>query len=313
MSPMLATLSRDHGDRADWVYERKLDGQRVVAYCDGADVRLRSRTDKSADGSYPEIIDALHEQVHSDCILDGEVVAFDGAATSFSRLQGRMQQHDAAVSRRSSVPVTFYVFDVVHLDGIDLSGLPLRRRKVLLREAVDFGGRVRFTTHRNGGGTEMLAGACAKGWEGVIAKRADSTYQFRRSPDWLKWKCEAGQELVIGGFTEPKGSRHAFGALLVGYFDGDDLVYAGKVGTGFDGALLRSLGAQLREIERPERSFGPHVALPKRDVHWVEPQLVCQVAFTEWTGDGQLRHPRFLGLRNDKRAADVVRESGATP
>lgn len=313
IDPMLATLSRggigaSGPGPGEWVYERKYDGQRVVAYCDGADVRLRSRTDKPADGAYPEIVDALHERVHSDCILDGEVVAFDGDRPSFSRLQGRMGQHDPVLSRRSDIPVTYYVFDLLHLDGIDVTGLGLRRRKSLLRHALTPGGPLRVSTHRLDGAS-LFDEMCAKGWEGVIAKRADSTYQLRRSTAWLKLKCEAGQELVIGGFTAPKGSRTDFGAILVGYHEGDRLVYAGKVGTGFDAATLRSLGERLRSIEVAERPFAAHPMLPRRDVRWVRPELVCQVGFGEWTNDGQLRHPRFQGLRDDKPAQDVVRET----
>lgn len=306
---MLATLSRDDRiDQPGWLYERKLDGQRIVAFCEGADVRLRSRTDKPADAAYPEVVDALHQQVHSDCILDGEVVAFDGGTTSFALLQNRMHQANPEVSRRSPVKVFFYAFDIVHLDGIDLTRLPLRRRKALLRAAVDVGGPLRFTTHRNDGAA-LYERACAQGWEGIIAKRGDAAYQQRRSPDWLKFKCEVGQELVVGGWTEPKGSRTELGALLVGYHEGDDFVLAGRVGTGFDEATLRSLGAELRSLEQSTAPFAPHPALPARDVHWCDPQVVVQVAFTEWTRDGQMRHPRFLGVRRDKDPAAVVREA----
>jgi DNA ligase D-like protein (predicted ligase) len=307
--PMLATVSRDERiDRPGWIYERKLDGQRILAFCHGADVRLRSRNDKPADAAYPEVVDALHDQVHSDCILDGEVVAFDGSTTSFAMLQNRMHQSNVDHSRRSKVRVFYYVFDIVHLDGIDVSGLPLRRRKALVRAAVDLGGPLRFSTHRNDG-QALYDTACAKGWEGIIAKRGDASYQNRRSPDWLKFKCEAGQELVVGGWTDPKGSRSELGALLVGYWSGDDFVLAGRVGTGFDEATLRSLGAELRASERPSAPFAPHPALPARDVHWCDPQLVVQVAFTEWTSDGQMRHPRFVGPRRDKDPATVVRET----
>jgi bifunctional non-homologous end joining protein LigD len=306
--PMLATLSRDDRiDRPGWIYERKLDGQRILAFCQGADVRLRSRNDKPADAAYPEVVDALHDRVQGDCILDGEVVAFDGSTTSFARLQNRMHQTNPDVSRRSGVKVFFYVFDILHLDGIDLTRLPLRRRKALLRSAVDLGGPLRLSSHRKDGAA-LYATACAQGWEGIVAKRGDATYQNRRSPDWLKFKCEAGQELVVGGWTEPKGSRSELGALLVGYRAGADLVFAGRVGTGFDQATLRSLGSELRALEQPDAPFAAHPALPHRDVHWCDPRLVVQVAFTEWTSDGQMRHPRFLGLRRDKDPAEVVRE-----
>lgn len=308
--PMLATLEKGPVATTDgWTYERKLDGQRILAFCERDEVRLRSRTDKPADGAYPEVVDALHGLVTSDCVLDGEVVAFDDrGATSFSLLQGRMGRHDPVASRRSGIDVVYCVFDVVHLDGIDLAGLPLARRVELIGEAFDPAGPLRIA-ERHDDGAGLFATACAEGWEGIIAKRLDSTYQPRRSPAWRKHKCEAGQELVVGGWTEPKGSRTDLGALLVGHHVGDDLVYAGKVGTGFDAATLRSLGARLRDLEVPTSPFAPHPMLPRRDVHWAAPQLVAQVGFAEWTGDGLLRHPRFQGLREDKDPLEISRES----
>lgn len=308
LPPMLATLSRDERiDRAGWIYERKLDGQRILAFCRGADVSLRSRNDKSADAAYPEIVDALHDRVGSDCVLDGEVVAFDGPTTSFALLQNRMHQGDADASRRSPVRVFFYIFDIVHLDGIDVSGLALRRRKALIRRAVDLGGALRLSSHRLEGQT-LYDEACVHGWEGIIAKRGDSTYQNRRSTDWLKFKCEASQEMVVGGWTDPQGSRTGFGALLLGHMVDGQLVYAGKVGTGFDERTLVDVAAEMRPLARDDSPFVGHSSLPRRGVHWIEPSLVAQVAFAEWTTDGRLRHPRFQGLRWDKRPADVVRE-----
>jgi DNA ligase D-like protein (predicted ligase) len=202
------------------------------------------------------------------------------------------------------------VFDLLWLDAHDVRDLPLRSRKRLLRAALGFHGPVRLTPYRNGEGEALFAEACRKGWEGVIAKRADSPYRATRSRDWLKFKCEKGQELVIGGFTAPRGSRHEFGALLLGYHDGRGaLRYAGKVGTGFDEATLRDLGARLRALRRGDPPFADAGSIRERGVTWVEPELVAQVAFTEWTRAGRLRHPRFLGLRDDKPARDVVRES----
>ncbi len=188
--------------------------------------------------------------------------------------------------------------------------LPLRARKRMLRSALTFKDGVRLVPHRNADGEEFFHEACRKRWEGLIAKRADSPYVATRSRDWLKFKCEHGQELVIGGFTAPRGSRVEFGALLVGYYAGGaGLEYAGKVGTGFDTDTLHELGAQLRAIRRKTSPFAKPEEIRERAVTWVRPELVAEVGFTEWTGYGRLRHPRFLGLRDDKPARQVVREA----
>jgi DNA ligase D-like protein (predicted ligase) len=200
------------------------------------------------------------------------------------------------------------VFDLTWLDGYDVRELPLLARKRLLRAAVGRCDEVRVTPHRNGAGEAMFDDACKKGWEGVIAKRADSPYREARSRDWLKFKCEQGQELVIGGYTAPRGSRIELGALLVGYYASGKLSYAGKVGTGFDGATLRELGARLRALEVDEPPFADASQIRERGVRWTRPALVAQIAFSEWTSAGRLRHPRFLGLREDKPAREVVRE-----
>jgi DNA ligase D-like protein (predicted ligase) len=297
---MKAVLTDERFSDPDWIFERKLDGIRCVAVRDGADVRLLSRNDLPLDGRYPEIAAALAAEPCERFAVDGEVVAFDGPRTSFARLAQRGRQ---------PVRVFYYVFDVVWLDGRDVRPLPLRTRKRLLRRALSFRDGVRLTPHRNGDGEALFAEACRKGWEGVIAKRADSPYSARRSRDWLKFKCEQGQELVIGGFTAPKGSRTDFGALLLGYYDDGELRYAGKVGTGFDQATLRDLAGRMAELRRDDPPFAGAAAIRERDVTWVEPELVAQVGFTEWTADGRLRHPRFLGLRDDKPAGKVVREA----
>jgi bifunctional non-homologous end joining protein LigD len=299
---MKAVLTKERFSDPDWIYERKLDGIRCLAIRSGDRVRLLSRNDLSMNGRYPEVAQALEAERCQRFAVDGEVVAFDGARTSFARL-ARRGQHPVAVF--------FYVFDLLWLDGCDVRALPLRARKRLLRGALTFSGPVRLTPHRNRDGEELFGQACRKGWEGVIAKRADSRYAETRSRDWLKFKCEQGQELVIGGFTAPRGSRTELGALLVGYFDRDRLRYAGKVGTGFDRATLRDLGEQLRARRRSASPFEDAAEIRERDVTWVEPELVAEIGFTEWTTAGRLRHPRFLGLRDDKAAAEVVRESPA--
>jgi DNA ligase D-like protein (predicted ligase) len=248
---------------------------------------------------YPEVAGALQSEPCEEFALDGEIVAFEGSRTSFARLAQRGHQH---------VPVFFYVFDLTWLDGYDVRGLPLRARKRLLRASMRAANTVRLTPHRNGAGEALFEEGCRKGWEGVIAKRANSPYTATRSRDWLKFKCEQGQELVIGGYTSPRGSRVELGALLVGYYEGDRLRFAGKVGTGFDRATLRELGARLRELRRDDPPFAAPSEIRERGVTWTEPVLVAQVAFTEWTSGGRLRHPRFLGLREDKPAREVVRE-----
>jgi DNA ligase D-like protein (predicted ligase) len=296
---MRAVLTKERFSDPAWIFERKLDGIRCVATRDGDAVSLLSRNDLSLDARYPEIAQALAAERRERFTVDGEVVAFDGAQTSFARLAQR---------GRRPVKIFYYVFDLLWLDGSDVRDLPLRERKRLLRETLSFTDGVRWTPHRNGDGEAFFAEACRKGWEGLIAKRADSPYRSTRSRDWLKFKCEQGQELVIGGYTEPRGARSEFGALLLGHFAGGQLRYAGKVGTGFDEATLRELGGRLRALERSDPPFADAEAIRERGVHWVEPELVAQIGFTEWTRAGRLRHPRFLGLRDDKPARKVVRE-----
>ncbi len=314
---MLATLTDRRFSDPRWLFERKLDGERCLAFRDGARVRLLSRAPQRLDGTYPEVGDALARVPAGDFVVDGEVVAFDRGRTSFGRLQQRIGISDPERARRSPVAVFYYVFDLLHLDGHDTRALPLRARKSLLRDTLSFRSRtLRYTAHRNAEGEALFATACARGWEGVIAKLADAPYVGRRSGEWLKFKCSAGQELVVGGFTEPTRSRVGLGALVVGYYQRGDLVYAGKVGTGFSQATLRELRQRLDALETPDPPFhdGDEVRRAARGpggaaVHWVRPELVAEVAFSEWTTDGRLRHPRFVGLRDDKPAREVVREA----
>jgi DNA ligase D-like protein (predicted ligase) len=305
--PMLATLTERRFSDPEWIFERKLDGVRLLAFKDGRSVRILTRNRELANASYPEVAEALEAQSARRFVVDGEVVAFDGSRTSFERLQHRMHVRDPERVRRTGVAVFLYAFDVPYANGFDCRELALRDRKAILRRLLSFEGPVRLTTHRNRDGEAFVEEACRRRWEGLIGKRAASTYQGRRSRDWLKLKCVNEQELVVGGYTDPQGSRTGFGALLLGYHDGDDLVYAGKVGTGFDREVLAGLTRRLRALERDGPPF-TRGALPRTGVHWVDPRLVAQVGFSEWTDDGQLRHPRFLGLREDKDAGEVVRE-----
>jgi DNA ligase D-like protein (predicted ligase) len=308
IEPELATLTKERFSDPAWISERKLDGERCLAFVSGAGVRLLTRNKKVITGTYPELAAALGAQRSGDFIVDGEIVAFEETQTSFARLQQRMQLAAPLPELVRRVPVYYYLFDVVYADGVDLRRQPLLERKRVLRRLLSFGGPLRFSTHRTGQGEAHWREACSKGWEGAIAKRADSPYRGGRSRDWLKFKCENSQEFVIGGYTDPQGGRTGFGALLLGYYDeGGNLVSAGKVGTGFDQRTLRSLHATLQGIERPAPAFAAG-DLPRSAVHWVEPRLVAQVGFAEWTTAGQLRHPRYLGLRDDKDPSDVVRE-----
>jgi bifunctional non-homologous end joining protein LigD len=307
-SPMLAVLSSRRDFDGDWLFERKLDGVRALATRDGDTVRLLSRSGKLLDATYPELTEELAGQRCRDFVVDGEIVAMRRGRSDFSLLQQRLGLTRPADVRAAAarVPVYYYLFDLLYLDGQDTTELPQRARKALLRDALDFGGHLRYTPHRNHGGQAELDEACARGWEGLIAKRADALYVHRRSDDWLKLKCAAGQEFVIGGFTEPAGSRVGFGALLVGHYEDGRLRYAGKVGTGYDTQTLLRLRDRLDGIEQPRSPFADEVR--ERTAHWVRPELVAEIGFTEWTKAGRLRHPRFLGLRDDKKATEVVRE-----
>ena len=236
---------------------------------------LESRNGLSLNERFPGSRRRSTTSRRAPLVLDGEVVGLSGGRSSFEALQRR--------GHNRGVKVALYVFDVLWLDGDDLRDRPLRERKTALRKALSFGGgTVRWTPYRRAHeGERLLRGACRNGWEGLIAKRADSPYAGKRSRDWLKWKCSAEQELVIGGYTAPRGSREDFGALLVGFYDGDALRYAGKVGTGFDARELRTLGQRMAALERPDSPFGAGDP-PARDTTWIEPRAgrpgrVCRV------------------------------------
>jgi bifunctional non-homologous end joining protein LigD len=278
IEPMAATLTQERFTGPEWLFERKFDGIRLLAFKQRGEVRLLSRN--RLPQHLPAVADAIAALPISSAIFDGELT-WDGG-------------------------VAYHVFDIMWLDGRDVMALPLDQRRTLLA-ALPF----RAPLHH----VEVLdepnpwERAAADGWEGVIAKRRDSVYEHRRSPHWLKMKCEAAQEFVVGGFTDPQGGRVGLGALLVGYFDGDDFVFAGKVGTGFDTKMLLTLRARLDTLEIAKSPFTRAVGLPRLRAHWVEPEIVVQVAFVEWTVHGKLRHSRLLSIRTDKPAREVVRES----
>ncbi len=303
---MLARLEHRPFSDPSWIYERKFDGERCIIERHGPRIRLLSRNRKSLNRTYPEIVAAIRRQPLAHFVVDGEIVAFEGRRTSFARLQSRLGVRDPDAALRRLVPVYAYLFDALLLDHRDVRRLPLVERRRRLRRSLRFGRRLRWSAHRRGDALAFLRRACRMGWEGILAKRAESPYVPRRSPDWRKFKCVRRQEFVIGGFTEPKGSRAGLGAILVGYYRGASLHYVGKVGTGFSAAVLTSLRRRLASVERASKPFCGEVR--ETNAHWTRPTLVAEIGFSEWTRDGRLRHPRFLGLRRDKRARDVVRE-----
>ena len=277
LEPMAATLTQERFGGGDWLFERKFDGIRLLAYKNGDEVGLFSRN--RLPQHLPEVAGAVARLPVNEVILDGEVT-WDG---------------------RSG----YHVFDILWLNGQAVTSLPIEDRRALL-ETLPFTpplARVALVEDEH-----PWERAAREGWEGVIAKRRGSPYEHRRSKHWLKMKCEASQELVVGGFTDPQGARVGLGALLVGYYEGSDFVYAGKLGTGFDTRLLLDLRARLDAIEQPGSPFTKASGLPRVRAHWVSPEIVVQVGFIEWTVHGKLRHPRLLGVRVDKDPRGVVRE-----
>ena len=310
---MLCTLVEQPFDDPAWIFEPKLDGLRVLCRFDGRRVKLISRNDKEQNVSFPEIVAALERAVKKRAEVDGEIVCLDEhGLSSFRLLQQRFHITNAAEvqRRRRQYPAYLYLFDILSFDGRQLTGLPLVERKEILKRAVRWSDKIRLTEGTIGKGTKLFNSMCRAGGEGIVAKRLTSTYRGgQRSEAWLKIKCQQRQEFVIGGFTNPQRSRVGLGALLVGYFKDLKLVYAGKVGTGFDNKTLLNLRQRLDRIEQKESPFVLGEKPPRlKSVHWVRPELVAEIAFSEWTQNGLLRHPRFEGLRMDKKAKQVVRE-----
>jgi bifunctional non-homologous end joining protein LigD len=267
VEPMAATLTQERFTGPEWVFERKYDGIRLLAFRHGSDVRLLSRN--QLPQNLPTIANALSELPVHDVILDGEVTWGKAGAL-------------------------YHVFDILWLDGRDVTQLPLDERRALLESM-----RLNSPLRRVATLTEAAPWehACAEGWEGVIAKRRDSRYEHRRSPHWLKMKCELSKDFVVGGFTDPQGGRVGLGALLVGHYENGDFVFAGKVGTGFDTKLLLKLRARLDGLEIPKSPFTKAEGLPRVRAHWVQPEIVVRVAFIEWTAHRKLRHSRLLAVR----------------
>ena len=277
LPPMAATLTQERFTGPEWLFEQKLDGIRLLAYKDGGEVRLYSRN--RLPQAVPAIAGAIARLPVARAVFDGEMT-WDQRA--------------------------YHLFDILWIDGRDVRARPLEERQALLADLPLAPPLARVSPIDHPQPWEL---AREQKWEGVVAKRRGSPYEPRRSPHWLKMKVEASQELVVGGFTEPQGRRVGLGALLVGYFDGDDLVFAGKIGTGFDTRLLLDLRARLDALEIAASPFTRAVGLPRVRAHWVRPEIVVQVAFIQWTVHGKLRHPRLIGVRFDKDAREVVRET----
>lgn len=308
ISPMLATLVHEVFDRKGWIFERKLDGERCLVYKKAKRVSLKSRNKKELGKTYPEIKSALRRAKAKNFVIDGEIVAFEGKLTSFSKLQPRMQVKSSEKAKATGIKVYFYIFDVLYWEGRELTGLGLLTRKKILKKMFSFQGPLRWMTHRKNNGKKFYGEACKKGWEGLIAKDGEGEYEKKRSRKWLKFKCENRQEFVIVGYTQPKGERKGFGALLLGYYDKKALKFAGKVGTGFDEVFLKRFAKQLKNKKIKTPPIDKSQNWPKKNIQWVRPHYVVEVSFTEWTSDGKLRHPRFLGLRRDKKPKEVKRE-----
>ena len=269
LEPMAATLTQDRFVGPDWIFERKFDGIRLLAYKRGPSVTLYSRNRRPQD--LPAISSAIASLPVDDAILDGEVT-WDG---------------------RSG----YHVFDILWLNGRNVTNVPLEERRALLK-ALPFMPPMRRVPLV--ADTAPWERARREGWEGVIAKRRGSPYEHRRSKHWLKMKCEASQEFVVGGFTDPRGKRAGLGALLVGYYEDGDFVFAGKIGTGFDTTLLLDLRRRLDDLEVPASPFTKASGLPRLNTHWVRPEIVVTAAFIEWTPNGKLRHPRLLGVQTQR-------------
>ena len=307
--PMLATPADKPFSRDDWIYEQKLDGQRCIIFRKADQVQMVSRNKIIITQQYPELAAALKAQGKGDFVVDGEIVAFENGRTSFEQMQKRMHVTKPSKELIAETKVYLYLFDILYLDGHSTTKLPLTERKEVLKEVVEYKDPLRYMEHREGDGEKFLKEACAQGLEGLIAKDGNSQYQHRRSSSWLKFKCVRSQEAVIGGWTEGTSGMRGFGSLLVGTYQDGRLLFAGGVGTGFNDKAIRDIRLKLDELAADKNPFEPDPWLPDTDVHWVKPELVAQVGYSDWTKQGKMRHPRFLGLRTDKDPHDVVRET----
>ena len=312
LRPMLAELAAGAFSDPNWLFEPKLDGLRGLAFIRDGQVTLLSRNANDITAQYPALAGELAAQPAAQMLLDGEIVALDkDDLPSFQLLQQRMhltRRQDIA-RQDAETPVLYYVFDLLHLDGFDLTRVPLAQRKATLAQALFPSSLVRYLDHVDADGEEAFRQATKLGLEGVVAKRSESVYEAgKRSRPWLKIKDVSSAEFVVGGYTQGTGERAAtFGALLLGYYDGDRLLYVGNVGSGFDHAALVEIHRRLQELRSDRRPFAEEPPLGKTRATWVRPQLVAEVKFAQWTRNGRLRAPVFLRLREEIDPRDVGR------
>ena len=301
VTPMLAEIGKgDPRDNGKWLYEVKWDGVRAICYIHDGRVRMLSRNHNAMDAQYPELSVLPHHVDAADAILDAEVAALDERGVpSFERIQQRIHVTDAGAiaTLRRNVPAVLYCFDLLYLDGYDLRGCAVEDRKALLKDILTTSDPIRYSEHFESGGAQLLEAVKQQGIEGIVGKRRGSVYQSRRTADWVKYKVQASDTFVIAGFT--KGERPPFGALILGMLEGKQLKWVGNVGTGFDQKLMRAIHEQLTPRATETCPLEPEKALPKKDVTWVRPELMCEVRYVQRTSDGKLRAPVFLGLRTD--------------
>lgn len=310
IEPMKAILVDRPPRGEEWLFEVKWDGVRAIALIEEEEVRLQSRSGLRCERQYPELAVLHHQVAARRAVLDGEIAVLDSKGVSrFHLIQPRIANTDpnAIAHLARSTPVVYFVFDLLYLDGWDLRGVALAERRRLLEALVTPSPVLRISEAFPGAGEEMLEAARENELEGIVAKRAQSCYESKRSRDWLKIKISSEQEFVIGGFTEPQGGRDFFGALALGVREGGKLRWVGNAGTGFDHKTLESVYARLKPLITPRCPFTPRPE-PDRGITWVKPELVCQVRFANWTQENRLRAPVFLGLRDDKPAEEVERE-----
>lgn len=305
VSPQLATLVREPPTGEAWLHELKFDGYRMLCHLNHGKVRFWSRNHKDWTEKFPNLAKPLKTFPATSAILDGEIVIEDKAGrSSFQKLQQSMKGGAAAF--------IFQIFDLIYFDGFNLTRTPLRERKAVLEQLLGSAkskGPLRYSDHVEGNGKQFFKQACEYGIEGIVSKLADSPYESTRNRSWLKTKCSKRQEFVVAGYTPSKKGFPGFGSLILGVYDNSKLVYSGRVGTGF--SIKQRLELQ-KKLDRLSQTAMPFAEKPKdpglRDAHWAKPQLVAEVEFTEWTADGSIRHPSFQGLREDKKATDVIRE-----
>ena len=305
IAPQLATLVKEPPDGDEWLHELKFDGYRMLGHLNRRKVRFWSRNRKDWTEKFPNVVKAFKTFPATAAILDGEIVILDKAGrSSFQKLQQSMSSGQANF--------VFEIFDLIYLDGFNLTHTPLRERKALLEEllaSLKGKGPLRYSEHVEGNGRKFFKQACEYGMEGIVSKLADSPYESTRNRNWLKIKCIKRQEFVITGYTPSKKGFPGFGSLILGVYDKGKLVYSGRVGTGF--SIKQRLELQ-KKLDRVSQASMPFAVKPKdpglRDAHWARPKLVAEVEFTEWTADGSIRHPSFQGLREDKKPGEVVRE-----